>query len=428
MVAVTALGLAVGIAASLTAAAAHSETLPLTFWLTVQALALGLTTLLMLPFLGDPAPAPSRTVGARTERTRSPPARRGRAVHGGACRPESSGGPVRSQRRGRRGSDQQIGVLDGDREPPRLSPAPDAGAYRLRFGGQLELLLARGPHPPGEPLRASSACDAPSRQGLGRTRTVGAEPAEFLDGDRDGIGPSRRPRSVRRRWWPSNAAADAPIQWICRGQLTRPTTDNRQRRPEHPACAQTATGPGELVLGQHVQHAEAVIRVALGESPCAAGRCRSAWPSTVTAAPSAAGPGRSAAAISSRSASRSCTTQCWGRGSSGAQPAAHRAGTAAEVVDHPAAARRRPRAARRRARAHGPQRRRARAGRATLLTRGPLASSRRRAQDIRDDGCGARPSGRRLTPLTALRANVLSAPRHRARPGAPRRVPQGRPG
>ncbi len=58
LVAVTALGLAVGIAASLTAAAAHSETLPLTFWLTVQALALGLTTLLMLPFLGDPAPAP----------------------------------------------------------------------------------------------------------------------------------------------------------------------------------------------------------------------------------------------------------------------------------------------------------------------------------------------------------------------------------
>ena len=54
LVAVTALGLAVGIAASLTAAAAHSETLPLTFWLTVQALALGLTTLLMLPFLGEP--------------------------------------------------------------------------------------------------------------------------------------------------------------------------------------------------------------------------------------------------------------------------------------------------------------------------------------------------------------------------------------
>jgi hypothetical protein len=58
LVAVTALGLAVGIAAALTAAAAHSETLPLTFWLTVQALALGLTTLLMLPFLGDPAPPP----------------------------------------------------------------------------------------------------------------------------------------------------------------------------------------------------------------------------------------------------------------------------------------------------------------------------------------------------------------------------------
>ena len=40
--------------------------------------------------------------------------------------------------------------------------------------------------------------------------------------------------------------------------------------------------------------------------------------STVTAAPSAAGPGRSAAATSSRSASRSCTTQCCGPGSRGA--------------------------------------------------------------------------------------------------------------
>jgi hypothetical protein len=60
LVGVTALGLAVGIAASLTAAAANSETLPLTFPLTVQALAVGLTTLLMLPFLRSSTPAPRR--------------------------------------------------------------------------------------------------------------------------------------------------------------------------------------------------------------------------------------------------------------------------------------------------------------------------------------------------------------------------------
>ncbi|HEX4012012.1 MAG TPA: hypothetical protein VHX62_18465 [Solirubrobacteraceae bacterium] len=60
LVGVTALGLTVGIAASLTAAAAHAETLPLTFGLTVQALAVGLTTLLMLPFLSDPPPATER--------------------------------------------------------------------------------------------------------------------------------------------------------------------------------------------------------------------------------------------------------------------------------------------------------------------------------------------------------------------------------
>lgn len=51
LVGVTMLGLAVGIATSLTAAAANSETLPLVFPLTVQALAIGVTTTLMLPFL-----------------------------------------------------------------------------------------------------------------------------------------------------------------------------------------------------------------------------------------------------------------------------------------------------------------------------------------------------------------------------------------
>jgi hypothetical protein len=51
LVGVTMLGLAVGIATSLIAAAADSGTLPLVFPLTVQALAIGITTTLMLPFL-----------------------------------------------------------------------------------------------------------------------------------------------------------------------------------------------------------------------------------------------------------------------------------------------------------------------------------------------------------------------------------------
>ena len=51
MIIITMLGLAVGIGASLTAAATGSETLPLVFPLTVQALAIGVTTTLMLPIL-----------------------------------------------------------------------------------------------------------------------------------------------------------------------------------------------------------------------------------------------------------------------------------------------------------------------------------------------------------------------------------------
>jgi hypothetical protein len=51
LVGVTMFGLAVGIATSLTAAAADSQTLPLVFPLTVQALTIGVATTLMLPFL-----------------------------------------------------------------------------------------------------------------------------------------------------------------------------------------------------------------------------------------------------------------------------------------------------------------------------------------------------------------------------------------
>jgi hypothetical protein len=51
VISITMLGLAVGVAASLTAAAADSETVPLVFPLTVQALAIGVTTTLMLPSL-----------------------------------------------------------------------------------------------------------------------------------------------------------------------------------------------------------------------------------------------------------------------------------------------------------------------------------------------------------------------------------------
>lgn len=62
LVSMTLIAFAVGIAASLTAAAANAETLPLAFPLTVQALALGLTTILMLPYLSTTS-SPSHTAG-----------------------------------------------------------------------------------------------------------------------------------------------------------------------------------------------------------------------------------------------------------------------------------------------------------------------------------------------------------------------------
>ena len=65
--------------------------------------------------------------------------------------------------------------------------------------------------------------------------------------------------------------------------------------------------------------------------------------STTTGAPSAAGPGRSAAAIASRSASRSCTTQCCGPGRSGAshRPIAPVPQARSWITQRPVAGRRR---------------------------------------------------------------------------------------
>ena len=130
-------------------------------------------------------------------------------------------------------------------------------------------------------------------------------------------GPSRRAPSVVRRWWASKAAAtrrssgSAGIRW------TPPTTD-RVSSAGHPAPTQTVTSLANSSSVSMSSSAEAVIRVAPVRSPGCSRVMSDCLTSTVTAAPSAAGPGRSAAATSSRSASRSCTTQCCGPGSSGA--------------------------------------------------------------------------------------------------------------
>ena len=120
--------------------------------------------------------------------------------------------------------------------------------------------------------------------------------------------------------------------------------------------------------------------------------------STVTAAPSAAGAGTSPAASASSSVSRSCTTQCCGPGNQRREPATHRAGAAAEVVDHPRPVASGPRCS---TRSRG-------AGRGVgglaqrepvPLTGRPGRSSRRPRQDGLRDGCGGSTSRERLAPL-----------------------------
>ncbi len=76
--------------------------------------------------------------------------------------------------------------------------------------------------------------------------------------------------------------------------------------------------------------AEATTRLASASSPGGRSVTSECLASTVTAAAR----GGAATARSSRSASRSCSTQCCGRGKPRREPPAHRAAAAAEVVDH----------------------------------------------------------------------------------------------
>ena len=160
-------------------------------------------------------------------------------------------------------------TVTASRPAARLRQTParvDAG-----LGGQLDLLLAGGAHPAGEPLRRQLGLRGAESPGAGPDENLGAQSAEL---------PRRR---TRRR--PGRAGAPAPSRGVGgrrtrrpRGgpadppgvSSTRPTTD-RVSSTGHPAPAQTATSPASSSSVSMSSSAEAVIRVAPARSPGAAG-------------------------------------------------------------------------------------------------------------------------------------------------------------
>jgi hypothetical protein len=82
-------------------------------------------------------------------------------------------------------------VVHGDLELPAACLTETPARVVVELGGQLGLLLARGPHPPAEPHRC--------QLGLGGTESPGArphvhfcsEPLELIDRPRGGVRPEQ---------------------------------------------------------------------------------------------------------------------------------------------------------------------------------------------------------------------------------------------
>ena len=112
------------------------------------------------------------------------------------------------------GEDQQVGVVHGDGELPGCGLRQTPARVGLALGGQLDLLLARGTHPSGEPLRRQISLGGAGRHGLGR-------PGRRL--------PAGRTARRRRRRHPGRAGGSLPPHGA--GARRRPRPPGRRVDP-----------------------------------------------------------------------------------------------------------------------------------------------------------------------------------------------------
>ena len=149
--------------------------------------------------------------------------------------------------------DQQVGVVHGDSELPGSRLRQTSACVRAGLGGQLDLLLARGTDPPGEPLRRQVGLGGAESPGARPDEDLGPQSTESLDGDRDGVRAEQAAASRscgvggRRMRPPRGRPADPP------GSGRRDRRRTRLRRHGHPAPAQTSTSPASSSPRQQVE-------------------------------------------------------------------------------------------------------------------------------------------------------------------------------
>jgi hypothetical protein len=154
-------------------------------------------------------------------------------------------------------------VVHGDCELSgrRLRQTP--ACVGLGLFGQLDLLLARGAHPAGEPLRRQAGVGGAEAPGTGPHEDLGPRSPEPLNGDCYGIRAEQSSALGHAALVGIERGGHPAVQWTRRGQVDA-TNDGQREQHGTPRAGADRDQPGQLVPGQQVQQRRG------GDQVCAA--------------------------------------------------------------------------------------------------------------------------------------------------------------
>ncbi len=143
-------------------------------------------------------------------------------------------------------------MVHGDGELPGCCLRQAPACVGAGLGGQLDLLLARGAHPPGEPLRRQVGLRGAESPGAGPDEHLGPQSAEPLDGDRDGVRAEQAAPLGPAALVGVERGGHAGVQRIRRVQFDA-TDDGQGQQHGTPRAGADGDQPGQLVAGQQVE-------------------------------------------------------------------------------------------------------------------------------------------------------------------------------
>ena len=116
-------------------------------------------------------------------------------------------------------------MVDGEGDPPGSCLRQPSGFVGVGLGGQLDLLLASGTHPPAEPLRRKIGLQGTKPPRARPDENVGPQLTELVDGERNSIRAEEAASGRCTALVGIKCGGDAAIQGIRRNHLD--ATDHR---------------------------------------------------------------------------------------------------------------------------------------------------------------------------------------------------------